>query len=194
MSVFSSNRERRLWRWSLLTVLGIYATLPFASSFATYLYNQGLAAVVFLTCLLLIGITILIQGLRTRPSGLEIGVGIGVATVFVLVLFRLSLPERSHIIEYGVVATLVYEALMERTIQGRYVPLPAVFAITLTSTAGAIDELVQFSLPNRHFEWTDILFNFLAAFMAVVAISILRWTRNSVEKRLAQRATTESES
>ena len=182
MSVFSSTRERRLWRWTLLSVSGIYLTLPFASSLATYLYNQDLAAIAFLACMLLVGATILIQGLKTRPGGLEIGVGIGLAVVYILVLIRLTLPERSHLIEYGVVATLAHEALAERASQGRQVPLPALLAIAFTSTVGTLDELIQYILPNRHFEWTDILFNILASIMAVTSIVVLRWVRNATTR------------
>ena len=177
-SLFASRRERRLWIVTLILVVGIYATLGFASMLAPLMYNQNVSAVLFLGGMLFVGVTILTQGLTTRPKGFEIGVAIGIAVVYFMVLFRLTIPERSHLIEYGVVAVFVFEAFSERKQSGRFVPYPALLAILTTSVIGAVDELIQGVLPSRHFEWTDILFNFLAALMATTAMVILRWARS----------------
>ena len=74
-------------------------------------------------------------------------------------------------------AVFIYEALTERASQGRRVPIPALFAIGATSLVGVIDEFIQLFLPSRHFDWNDILFNFLASLMAVVAMVVLGWGR-----------------
>lgn len=167
-------------------MLAIYATLGLASMLAEVLYNQGLIAVAFLASMLLVGLTVLTQGLKTRPGGVEIGVGLGIAVVYFLVFLRLTIPERSHLIEYGVVAVFIYEALTERASQGRRVPFPALLAILATSLVGAIDEFIQLILPSRVFDWTDILFNFLASLMAVVAMVALGWTRRLASRALKQ--------
>lgn len=183
MPRFSSARERRLWIWTLALVVAIYSTLGLASMLAEMLYNQGLSAVAFLTAMFLVGLTVLTQGLKTRPAGVEIGVGLGIAVVYLMVFFRMTIPERSHLIEYGVVAVFIYEALTERKSHGRSVPVPALLAILGSSLVGAIDEFIQAVLPSRVFEWTDILFNFLASLMAVIAMVVLGWAR-----RLTRRA------
>lgn len=172
--LFSSPRERRLWIITALLVSGIYATLGVASVLAEWLYNQQLAAVAFVGCMLLVLATIVAFALQSRPRGVEIGAGLGIGVVYTLVLLRLTLPERSHLIEYGVVAAFVYEACTERARQGRTVPVPGLLAIIVTSAFGIGDELIQYFLPNRVFEYTDMLFNFLAATMFVTAIAILR--------------------
>jgi len=151
---------------------------------AGLVYNQLLSACVFLGCMLLVGLTILTQGLKVRPAGVEIGVGLGLVVVYLMVFFRLTLPERSHLIEYGVLAVFVYEALAERKSNGRRVPVPAVLAIVATSLVGTIDEFIQFILPSRYFEWTDLLFNCLAALMAVTAIVVLGWVRGLAQTLL----------
>ena len=174
---FSSKRERWLWAWTLAVVVAIYSTLGLASTLAGVLMNQGLAAVAFLAAMALVGLTVLTQGLKTRPGGVEIGIGLGIAVVYLMVFFRLTIPERSHLIEYGVVAVFIYEALTERASQGRRVSVPALLAILATSLVGAIDEFIQLFLPSRHFDWNDILFNFLASLMAVVAMVVLGWAR-----------------
>ncbi len=58
--------------------MAIYATLGLASVLAEVLTNQGLSAVVYLACMVLVGLTILTQGLKARPGGVEIGVGLGI--------------------------------------------------------------------------------------------------------------------
>ena len=109
---------------------------------------------------------------------MEIGVGVGVAVVYLLLCVRMAIPERSHLMEYSLVAVFVYEALTERVSQGRRVPLPAVAAILATSLVGVIDECIQAVLPERVFDWRDILFNILAAVVAVIGIASLRWARD----------------
>jgi len=177
MSFFSSNRERRLWAWTLAVVVAIYSTLGLASKLAQAL-PQSLAAIGFLGAMLLVALTVMAQGLKVRPRGVEIAVALGVAVVYFLVFFRMAIPERSHLIEYGVVAVFIYEALMERASQGRRVPVPALLAILATTLLGTIDECIQPFVPGRGFELTDILFNVLAGVMAVAASVALGWTRS----------------
>ena len=99
-------------------------------------------------------------------------------------MVRMVLPEeRTHLIEYGVVAVFIHEALKERTAQGRHVPVPALVAVVAASVVGTIDECIQAFLPSRVFDTEDILFNFLAATMAVVSSVALSWARNWSRRR-----------
>ena len=86
--------------------------------------------------MLLVGVTVVVQGLRTKPTGAEIGVALGVAVVYLMVLLRMALAERSHLIEYGVVASFIYEALKERRGHGSRVPVPSVLAVLATGVIG----------------------------------------------------------
>ena len=178
--LFTTDRERRLWGWTLAAVVAIYSTLGLASTLADVMYWQGASAIAFLAFMTLVGLTVLTQGLKTRPAGIEIGIGLGVAVVYLMVFFRSTVPERSHLIEYSVVAVFIYEALTERARQGRRVPVPALLSILATTFVGAIDEFIQLLLPRRHFDWTDILFNFLASVMAVVSLVGLDWARRRI--------------
>lgn len=180
--LFASDRERRLWAWTLAVVVAIYATLGLASTLAGAL-SDGQAAVGFLIAMFLVGLSILTQGLKTRPGGVEIGVALGIAVVYLMVFFRMAIPERSHLIEYGVVAVFIYEALTERASQGRRVPVPALLAILAASLVGVLDECIQGVLPSRVFAWADMLFNVLAAVMAVVACVALGWARRVSRSR-----------
>lgn len=175
--LFASARERRLWRWTAAAVAAVYATLGLTAVLAEALYHPGLSAVAFLGGMALIGLAVLAQGLERRPGGLELGVGLGVAAVYAFLFVRMTIPERSHLIEYGVVAALAFEALTERRRQGRRVPAPALLAVLLASAVGALDEAVQLALPSRVFDPLDVLFNVLAAAAAVLAVALLRWAR-----------------
>ena len=128
--------------------------------------------------MVLIGVAIVVQGLRSRPGSAEIAVALGVATVYFMVFVRMGIAEeRTHLIEYGIVALLIHAALNERAMQSPHVPAPAVLAVAIAGSVGVIDELIQALLPNRVFDLRDILFNVLAAAMAVGAIKALRWAR-----------------
>ena len=177
MSFFASPRERRLWLWTLVVVVTIYATLGLTGALAEVLRSHGLLTAGFALSMLLVGATVLTQGLRTRPHGLEIAVALGVAVVYLMVFVRMGLEERTHLIEYGVVAVLILEALTERAGHGRRVPLPAALAILATALIGLVDECIQAFIPTRVFDVQDIVFNTLAAVMAVATSLALGWGR-----------------
>lgn len=177
-SSFSSARERRLWIWTAVVVVAIYSTLGLAQTLADRLGDDAFSVWLFLLGCILVLATVVTQGLRARPSGTEVAVALGIVAAYLLVFVRMAVPtERSHLVEYGVVAVLVYEALAERARQGRRVPVPALFAMLLTSLLGTLDEGIQWLLPSRTFDPWDILFNVLAAVMAVSASAALQWAR-----------------
>lgn len=177
MAVFTSPRERRLWFWTLAVVVAIYSTLGLAGTFAEQLSETGLTTVGFAAGMFLVGVTVLTQGLRTKPSAAEIGVVLGVAVVYLMVFLRMALPERSHLIEYGIVASFVYEALMERS-QGRRFFWFGLVAVLFSSLIGAVDEGIQLFLPSRVFDPVDMLFNGLASVMAISARIVVERARH----------------
>ena len=148
MTLFSSRRERRLWLWVLAVMVAIYATLGLAQTLAETLRERGLLDIsigLFLLCMFLVGVTILTQALKVRPGGAEVAVVIGVATAYLLVFTRITVPtERSHLIEYGVVGILIYEALTERArataAACRYRPCSPCWS---TAVLGVLDECIQ---------------------------------------------------
>ena len=177
-TLFTSDRERRLWTWTLAVVVAIYSTLGLARTLAGVLRDQGLLVASFAFGMVLVGLTVLVLGLRRRPGGAEIGVAVGIAAVYYMVLVRMALPEeRTHLIEYGVVALFIHEALKERSSQGRAIPVPALVAVVAASAVGVIDECLQAFIPGRVFDTEDMLFNFLAAVMAVASAVALGWAR-----------------
>ena len=193
MALFSSDRERRLWLWTLAVVMAIYSTLGLARTLAGALREQGLLGpsfpvVSFLLAISLVGATIVTHGLKTRPGGVEIAVALGVTAAYLLVFLRMAGPEeRSHMIEYGVVGVFIFEALAERASQGRRVPALPLLAVLATAALGLLDECIQVFLPSRVFDPQDILFNLLAGTLAVGASVALAWARRWTRSRRARR-------
>ena len=179
MALFSSKRERRLWLWTLAVLAAIYATLGLAPMLAQVLDERGWLPAAVACGLVLVGLTIVTQGLQVRPGGVEIAVGLGIAAAYLLLAARLMAgqEERTHLMEYGVVGVFVYEALAERARQGRRVPLPPLVAVLATGALGLFDEGVQAVLPSRVFDPRDLLFNVLASTTAVGACVALGWVR-----------------
>jgi len=170
MSLFTSDRERRLWFWALAVVIAIYSTLGPAQVLAEALRERNLLRVSVAVVLLLAGATIAGRWAKGRPGRREIGVALGVTAAYLMTLFRILSPEeRTHLIEYGVVAILIHQALTERLRHERRVPAPAALAVAVTALLGWLDEGIQALLPGRVYDIRDVGFNALAGLLAIVA-------------------------
>ena len=71
---------------------------------------------------------------------------------------------------------------MERYREKDQLLVPALLALVVTIAIGASDEGIQYVLPNRHYDPVDILFNSLAAFMAISATLIIAWAKKKFRK------------
>lgn len=168
--LFSSKRERRLWLWTVAVVVAIYSTLGPATTVAAALRERNLLRVSIGLALVLVLGPVLWRWLRQRPGWREVGAAMGVAFAYWMVWIRVgSWEERTHLIEYGVVAALIHMALLERDDNGRPVSMPAALAVGATAVLGLLDEGIQALLPNRVFDIRDVFFNALAGFMIVAA-------------------------
>ena len=182
MSFFTSKREARLWIWTLVVILGIIATLGLGQTLAGYVNDNSFIGVwLFLLGCFLVMLVAITSGLNFRIRGVEIIVLLGIAAVYLLIFVRMAIPtERSHLIEYGVLGLFIFEALKERKAQGRAVPYTAVLAIGAATFIGMVDETIQLWIPGRVFDVQDMVFNFLAATMAVLSSVSLSWARQKI--------------
>ena len=170
MPHFTSARERRLWFWTLAVIGAIYATLGPAGAVVLALRERNLLRLSFVVVALLVVLAFLWQWRSKRPGWSEIGVALGVALAYAWTFLRIGNPaERMHLIEYGIVAALMHQALLERSRGGRRVPKPAALTVAATALLGLLDEGMQAVVPSRVFDWNDVFFNALAGFMVIVA-------------------------
>jgi VanZ family protein len=179
--MFTSDRERRLWLWTLIVLVAIYSTMGSARAVVEGLRERGLLEFSVSVVLLLVGVVVAVQWLRRRPRWREISVAFTVTTAYLMALVRIPHPEeRTHLIEYGLVALLIHKVLLERRSHARSVPAPAVLAVAATAVLGLLDEGVQALLPSRVFDLRDIGFNAFAGLMAISASVALAWARRRV--------------
>ena len=188
MALFSSNRERRLW-FALATVLvGIYATMGQIPSIAEVLRARSDLTDDIFFALFVALVIVAVVFIRKRPSYAEIAVGVGILIVYSTAWLRVgTLAERTHLFEYGLVAALVHEALLERKSNGRQVPAPAVLALFISVLLGWFDEGIQTLLPNRVYDNIDVLFNSIAALMIIGARWLLALVGHWVERSELQK-------
>ena len=168
--LFTSRRERQLWAALFAVLVAIYSTLGVARSVVDVLRAHGLVSWCTTAALLAMASIIGARWLRGERGGREIGVMLGVGFAYFMVLARLDRPEeRTHLMEYGVVAALIHMALLERQTQGRWTWHPALVAVVGTALLGFVDECIQWKLPGRYFDLRDVGFNALAGVMVVLA-------------------------
>ena len=182
MNLFVSKRERRLWYWTIAATLAIFSGIWLSGSLAEFLRDRGWLTNAFWIAIILVMLSVLIYGIKTKPSGMEVVIWVGLAAIYLLVALRIYAPEeRSHLIEYSVLALFVLETLRERR---KHIGIPkyaAWTALGLTAAIGILDEVVQFFVPDRVFDLIDIAFDFLAASLAIGGSVILEWLRSKIQ-------------
>ncbi len=172
----SSVREGRLWLLVVAVVALIWASVAVAGRLVEALDAGGLLPVAFAAGFVLVLAAIALDTLARSPGWRQIGLLVGIAVVFAMVVVRMGIPaaERTHLFEYGLLAVLVFRALSERRANGRKVPAPAVLAVGGTALAGWIDEGLQALVPGRVYDLRDVGFNALAGAMTVGASLLLQ--------------------
>lgn len=188
-SLFTSDRERRLWFSAVGVVVAIYSTLGLAGTLAEVMRENNLVPPFVLFLLFVLMAAVIGSGMKRRPGAREIWVALGVLGVYIMALLRMggSPEERTHLFEYGIVAVLIYHALVERSLNGRRVPTPAVLAFVMAALLGWLDEGIQALLPNRVYDPFDIFVNALAALLAIVASVAVARARGWVDDRGSSR-------
>ncbi len=181
MVQFTSSKEKKLWLWASLVAITIFSTLFIGQPFERLLRDQNTQAILFLTGMLLVGVVILMNGLRAKPDKVNITILIGLAAVYVMFFFRLGAPERSHLIEYSVLSIFVYSAVIERVGQGNQQLVYALIAFLISFMTGVIDESIQLFIPERVFDVQDIFFNGVVSAMAIGSTMILSWMRKRMD-------------
>lgn len=174
---FYSTREKRLWGYALLTVLVIFTSLLLSREQQLWLLQPSIQVVLFLGMMLFVALTVVVHGLKgaARTTGrfvLPALLALGIALVF-----RLGAPERSHLLEFCILALFLYEALLERAQFRKGILPPALLAVLLATAIGVLDEGLQGLIPNRVLDPQDMWFNSLAAVGAIGSSKAIRWLK-----------------
>ncbi|MGB5691350.1 MAG: VanZ family protein [Flavobacteriaceae bacterium] len=181
MTLFTSRREKRLWNAVIVVIIGIYSLIFIGRPLSGYLRERELLTNGFWLAIALVLATVLWHGWKPYSGPLEIGIWLGIIAIYLLVLLRMAVPEeRSHLIEYSVLAIFIHEALKERNKQEMLIKYPGLIAIGVSSIIGLLDEGIQLFIPDRVFDLIDIGFNILAAVLGVGASTLLSWVRRKI--------------
>ena len=144
MKLFETDRERRFWLWALAVVIAIYATLPLAGTLAQVLRDRSTLNDATFFGFLVVSAAIVGIMLNRRPGHREFWIILGVTAVLGMAITRMGVSpdERTHLIEYGLVAVLIHHALTERLRQHQRLLLPAALAVAITALLGLLDETI----------------------------------------------------
>lgn len=167
-------KNKRIERWILAGSWAgfIYATLyivrPICDFFAQYSWFSFSVNISIVLCIgVFIGLGFKARKVRRLSTYLLLilvisGYGLGMKLI--------SIPaERIHFIEYGILAYLVYRALI-LDINNKWVYL---WALLIASLIGAGDEAIQYFLPNRHYEFRDICLNSASAALGLFFVYVI---------------------
>lgn len=177
MSLFTSSKEKKLWLGALIVLIAIFSTLFITQPLIQLFDNQDLEACVFIFGMILVGGVVILHTITLKPSKIETIILLGIIAVYVLFFLRQELPERSHLIEYSVLAIFIHKAIIERANQGAKISLPALLAFIIVFSIGVLDECVQIFIPYRVFDLNDIIFNGFAVALAIGSRVVLVWVR-----------------
>jgi len=129
-------------------VVAIYSTLGPAQALAEALREHNLLRVSVGLVLLLVSHRLAMGEEAPRPGRDR---ALGVEVVYLIALIRIQSPEeRTHLIEYTLVAILIHQALTERLRHGpRRVLAPVAIAVAVTVLLGWLDEGIQAQHTTR---------------------------------------------
>lgn len=166
--------KSKKWLWVIITmyIAIIYLSLSSARSFLTFLQNSfGVEAVRFgINSLLVLSVLTFFTYIALSINDYH-GKNRVVSVMIVLLLggmmaMNIDIPEeRIHFLEYGILGYLVLKATID---SWRF---SVIYSFFLVSIIGAGDETIQWFLPNRVGDISDVFKN---SFGGLLGISIKR--------------------
>lgn len=176
----TSKKERNLWISAFVVLIAIYATLFLGGQFIDLMIERRIIEQSTFYLFFLLVLAFIVSGWKSPSNRLEYWLYAGVIAVYGMALFRMDITtaERSHMFEYGLLSILIYEALIERKLNGKNVRIPVLSSILGAGTIGLLDECIQYFISYRIFDIIDIGFNYLAsAFGVLTSIGVRKLKR-----------------
>jgi hypothetical protein len=176
MRCFEKPREDEAtsWLWAGLWLLLIYLTIPLARSLQEVVRALGgkeaflwITLSAFALAGWLLVRSVLLGSLRLTAGRGALLAGI-LGLFFVMTWGLRTNPEEAlHFVQYGVLSALLFRAAGQRRADASAYLLAAAVGIT----AGIVDELIQWIVPRRYFDFRDIGINAIGVVLIQVAIA-----------------------
>jgi len=147
-------------------------TTPILWKWATKVLGSWVNDIGYLLFLPLFAVVGFYAGKRSSGSSAKVlSLLSGFALVyFYLLKYQCHFPaERLHLVEYGLLAYLLYRALrLDLSSRRAYL-----LGFAIAAGFGFLDEVIQYILPNRVFETRDVMTNVLAAGLGLLVVRLL---------------------
>jgi len=160
-------------------VIFIYTTLSVASvwwdNFNAFLGGKAVT-LVFIICAL-IGLSVLAHMIFIKKEKcLESYFSFVFFLVIYLYLVSISrfAVDKVHLLQFGLLSVFLYNAL--KVDISRYDIMLYVFGVLICVLVAFFDETIQLYLPNRVFDWKDVLFDSVSSLITflIIRINILK--------------------
>lgn len=167
------QHRRRDWAVAATWALLIFACVPLARKVQHFVAEHwGRQAFTYVVVAAVL-VTTAVAMVRISRRGLSFSLSqlawlAGVASVFLLLTYHLRRnPEEAvHFIEYGVLSLFLFRGFAHAC-RTKVVYLDAVL---LCAVLGTVDEILQWVMPGRFFDFRDIRFNAAAGILVQVAV------------------------
>lgn len=170
-------KVNKWWIGVAIVWFTILSTLFVGMPLARFFKDQDIQAAFFLLGMTFVGVTVATYTFKKKAGKWELAIIMGLVALYTMWLLRLGLAERSHLIEYSVLAIFVHRAMME-SLQNHLSNLKIlVSTFILSFVLGAIDEGFQYFIPQRVFDMEDLVFNAMAILFALLSIQLVKWIR-----------------
>ncbi len=170
----------RDWLPVVAWTLFIYATIPLARTVAVWVTEHWTRAVFSWAAYAIVAIGLLLAIRQFRQRAVPVARGQWITLGLLAALFawgawylRANAEEAMHLPQYGVLSLLLYRAFSRR-----YRDRAAyACAALLGSSLGIFDEVIQWAVPRRFFEFRDIIINVLSVLLIQAALAASLATR-----------------
>ena len=172
--------KNRLWALIIIYVLFIYVSLPFFPAFIRVLRKfiskellNLLSLVLSISFFLMLSVWIYKKKYKANQFLLII------SPLLLLIYLSLSLDvwvERIHFVEYAVLGLLISRAVNVKTLQG------IIYTGCLVTLIGAVDEIIQWFLPNRVGDMRDVFMNSVGGLSGLWLGRFLFWEQQTLER------------
>ena len=161
-------------------MLFIYVSLPFFPAFISTLRGfiskellNLLSLVLSISFFLMLSVWIYKKKYKAKKFLLII------SPLLLLIYLSLSLDvwvERIHFVEYAVLGLLISRAVNVKTLQG------IIYTGCLVTLIGAVDEIIQWFLPNRVGDMRDVFMNSVGGLSGLWLGRFLFWEQQTLER------------